>query len=206
VSDAAPSEESDTLSHSRDGSGTTQALTGQSRPTTDTTATTPALCGAGPDRMSDSPGAVPDRVADTSDTCPRAFADVPATLTSDGKRLADAVDIVRTHGHLSGSDMARRHVRAHRPAVARPRRGTPTAAPDSGPCRLSDKAGHPTAHGTSRDPRCAVGRHREGIGYRRALGWMSCPARTTLRHDEDCANRRDSPAMNDDSGTAEQSI
>jgi len=141
----------------------TQALTGQSRPTTDTTATTPALCGAGPDRMSDSPGAVQDRVADTSDTCPRAFADVPATLTSDGKRLADAVDIVRTHGHLSGSDMARRHVRAHRPAVARPRRGTPTAAPDSGPCRLSDKAGHPTAHGTSRDPRCAVGRHREGM-------------------------------------------
>ena len=69
--------------------------------------------------MSDSPGAVQDRVADTSDTCPRAFADVPATLTSDGKRLADAVDIVRTHGHLSGSDMAKHMGRCGHPMSER---------------------------------------------------------------------------------------
>jgi hypothetical protein len=96
MSDAVPSEGSDTLSHSLNGSGTTQALTGHSRPTTDSAAIAPASCGA-----------VPDRVADTSDTRPRAFADMSATLTSDRKRLSAAVDIVRTHGHHSGSDMAR---------------------------------------------------------------------------------------------------
>jgi hypothetical protein len=107
MSDTVPSEASDTLSDSLNGSATTQALTGQSRPTTDTATITPGSCGAGPDRMSDSPGAVPDGVADKSDACPPAFADMSATLASDRKRLSDAVDIVQTHGHLSGSDMAR---------------------------------------------------------------------------------------------------
>jgi hypothetical protein len=119
MSDTVPSEASDTLSHSLIGSGTTQALTGQSSPTTDTAAITPASFGAEPDTMSDSPGAVPDRVADTSDTSPRAFADVSATLTSDRKRLSDAVDIVRTHGHLSGSDMAKQIARSGHPMSER---------------------------------------------------------------------------------------
>jgi len=121
VSDAVPIEGSDTLSHSLNVPGTTKALTGQSRPTTDNAAITPALCGAGP-----------DRVADTPDAYPPVFADVSATLTSDRKRLSAAVDIVRTHGRLSGSDMAKQmgrfghpmSVRAHRLAVAGPRRGT----------------------------------------------------------------------------------
>jgi hypothetical protein len=96
VSDAVPSEVSDTLSHSLNVSGTTKAMTEQSRPATDTAAITPASCGAGPDRMSDTP-----------DAYPRAFTDVSATLASDRKRLSAAVDIVQTHGHLSGSDMAK---------------------------------------------------------------------------------------------------
>jgi hypothetical protein len=122
MSDTVPSEASDTLSHSLIGSGTTRALTGQSSPTTDTAAITPASFGAEPDTMSDSPGAVPDRVADTSDTSdtsPRAFADVSATLASDRKRLSDAVDIVRTHGHLSGSDMAKQMARSGHPMSER---------------------------------------------------------------------------------------
>jgi hypothetical protein len=127
VSDAVPSDESDTVSHILKVSGTTQALTGQSRPTTDTAAITPASCGAGPDRMSDSPGAVPDRVTDTADACPRAFADLSATLTSDRKRLSDAVDIVRTHGHLSGSDMAKQMGRCGHPMSSAPACGGGTA-------------------------------------------------------------------------------
>jgi hypothetical protein len=118
MSDTVPSEGSDTLSHSN-GSVTTQASTGQSRPTTDTTAITPASCGAGPDRMSDSRGASPDRLVDTSDACPPAFADVSATLASDRKRLSDAVDIVRTQGHLSGSDMAKQMARSGHPMSER---------------------------------------------------------------------------------------
>ena len=69
--------------------------------------------------MSDSPGAAPDKVADTSDTCPPAFADVSATLTSDAKRMSDAVNIVRTHGHLSGSDMAKQMARSGHPMSER---------------------------------------------------------------------------------------
>ena len=61
--------------------------------------------------MSDSPRAVPDNVpdnvADTSDTCPPSFSDVSAALGSDRNPLSAAIDIVRTHGHLSGSDMAK---------------------------------------------------------------------------------------------------
>ena len=107
VSDAVPMALSDTLSQSLNLSGTTQTLTGQSRPTTDTAAITPASCGAGPDSVSDSPRAVPDNVTDTSDTYPPLFGDVSAPLGSEQKRLAAAVDIVRTHGPLSGSDMAK---------------------------------------------------------------------------------------------------
>jgi hypothetical protein len=119
MSDTVPSEVSDTLSHSLNGSGTTQALTGQSRPTTDIATIAPDSCGAGPDRMPDSPGAVPDGVADTSDTCPPAFAGVSAALASDRQRLSDAVDIFRTHGHLSGSDMAKQMARCGHPMSER---------------------------------------------------------------------------------------
>jgi hypothetical protein len=51
--------------------------------------------------------------------------------------------------------------------VAGPRRGTPTAEPDSGPCTLSAWAGHPTAHGN--DPCRAVRRHRTAIRLRSAI-------------------------------------
>jgi len=108
VPDAVPNEGSDTLSHSPNVPATTKALTGQSSPTTDAAANTPAVCGAGP-----------DRVADTPDTYPRAFADVSATLASDRKRLSAAVDIVRTHGHLSGSDMAKQMSRCGHPMSER---------------------------------------------------------------------------------------
>ena len=87
---------SDTSSHSVNVPATPTALTGQSSPTTDTAAITPALCGAGP-----------DQVADTPDAYPQALADVSGPLASDRKRLSAAVYIVRTHGHLSGSDMAK---------------------------------------------------------------------------------------------------
>jgi hypothetical protein len=107
VSDAVPSAGSDTLSQSLNESGTTQTLTGQSGPTTDTAAITPASSGSGSDGVEDGPGAAPDRVADTSDTHPPAFANGSATLGSEQKRLSAAVDIVRTHGPLSGSDMAK---------------------------------------------------------------------------------------------------
>ncbi|MBE3074823.1 MAG: hypothetical protein IMZ75_07740 [Actinobacteria bacterium] len=119
MADTVPSEVSDTLSQSLNGSGTTQAMTGQGRPTTDTAAITPASCGAGPDSMSDSPGAVPTGVADTAETCPRAFTDASATSTSDEERLSDAVAIVRTHGHLSGSDMAKQMARSGHPMSER---------------------------------------------------------------------------------------
>jgi hypothetical protein len=115
MSDAVLSEVSDTLSHSLNGCGTAQALTGQSRPTTDTPAIAPASFGTGSDRVSDSP----DTLADTADTYPRTFTNVSATLKSDRKRLSDAVDIVRTHGHLSGSDMARQMSRCGHPMSER---------------------------------------------------------------------------------------
>ena len=115
TSDAVPRHESGTLSHLAKPSDTTQALTGQSRPTTDTAAITPASFGTGPDKVPDSP----DTLADTSDTYPRAFTDVSATLTSDPKRLLAAVDIVRTHGHLSGSDMAKQMSRCGHPMSER---------------------------------------------------------------------------------------
>jgi hypothetical protein len=115
TSDAVPRHGSGTLSHSVNASDTTQALTGQSRPTTDTAAITPASFGTRSDRVSDSP----DTLADTSDTYPRAFTDVSATLTSDPKRLSAAVAIVRTHGHLSGSDMATQMSRCGHPMSER---------------------------------------------------------------------------------------
>jgi hypothetical protein len=119
MSDTVPSEVSDTLSRSLHLSGSTQALTGQSRPTTDTAAIPPSSCGVGPDRTSDNPGAAPDRLADTSDTYPQAFTDVSDTSTSDRRRLSDAIDIVRTHGHLSGNDMARQMARSGHPMSER---------------------------------------------------------------------------------------
>jgi hypothetical protein len=119
VSDAVPSAVSDTLSHSLNLSGTTQALTTQSRPTTDTATITPASCGARPDSVADSPGAVPDNVTDTSDTYPPSFGDVSATLGSDRNPLSAAVDIVRTHGPLSGSDMAKQMGRCGHPMSER---------------------------------------------------------------------------------------
>jgi hypothetical protein len=115
MSDAVLSEVSDTLSHSLNVCGTAQALTGQSMPTTDTAAINPASFGTGSDRVSDST----DTLADTSDTYPRAFTDVSDTLASDRRRLSDAVDIVRTHGHLSGSDMARQMSRCGHPMSER---------------------------------------------------------------------------------------
>jgi hypothetical protein len=47
------------------------------------------------------------------------FTDVSTTLTSDRKRLSDAVDIVRTHGPLSGSDMAKQMGRYGHPMSER---------------------------------------------------------------------------------------
>jgi hypothetical protein len=113
--DALPSTESDTLSDSLNESGTTQALPTQSTPTTNSATITPALSEAGPDSVADSPGAV----ADTSDTYPPAFGDVSATLGSDRNRLSAAVDIVRTHGPLSGSDMAKQMGRCGHPMSER---------------------------------------------------------------------------------------
>ena len=119
VSDAVPNAASDTLSHSLNVSGTTPALTRQNRPTTDTATITPALCGSGPDRVSDTPRAAPDNVTDTSDTYPPSFGDVSATLGSDRNPLSAAVDIVRTHGPLSGSDMAKQMGRCGHPMSER---------------------------------------------------------------------------------------
>jgi hypothetical protein len=107
MSDAVLSEVSDTLSHPLNVSGITQTVTGQSRPAADTAAITPASCGTGPDRAPDSSRAMPDNVADTSDRYPAASAEVSATWGSEQQRLSDAVDIVQTHGPLSGSDMAK---------------------------------------------------------------------------------------------------
>jgi hypothetical protein len=115
VSNAVPSAVPDTLSHSLKASDTTQALTRQNRPTTGSATITPALCGSGPDSVADSPGPV----ADTSDTYSRAFADVSATLGSDRNQLSAAVDIVRTHGPLSGSDMAKHMGRCGHPMSER---------------------------------------------------------------------------------------
>jgi hypothetical protein len=115
MSDAVLSEGSDTLSHSPHVSGSTQALIGHGRPTPDTE----ALVGAGPDRVSDSRSVKLDNVADLSDTCPPAFTDVSDTLASDRKRLSAAVDVVRTHGHLSGSDMAKQMARCGHPMSER---------------------------------------------------------------------------------------
>ncbi len=115
MSDAVPRHGSGTLSHSLHVSGTTQALTGYGRPTPDTE----ALVGAGPDRVSDGRSVRLDNVADMSDTCPPAFTDVSDTLASDRKRLSAAVDIVRTHGHLSGSDMAKQMSRCGHPMTER---------------------------------------------------------------------------------------
>lgn len=132
-------EQSANTAGSLNGSGPTQALTGHGRPTTDTAAIAPASCGA-----------VPDRVADTSDTRPRAFADMSATLTSDRKRLSAEVDIVRTHGHHSGSDVARQmgrclHRMSERTGLRwRDRARNTAGAPESGPCTVSACAGHPT--------------------------------------------------------------
>jgi len=119
VSDTVPSAVSDTLSHSANGSGTTQALTGPGRRATDTATITPASCYTETNRMPDSPSAIPDSGTDTADAYPRTFADVSATLTSDRKRLSAAVDIVRTHGHLSGSDMAKQMGRFGHPMTER---------------------------------------------------------------------------------------
>jgi hypothetical protein len=119
MSDGVLSAASDTLSHSFNLSGTTPALTRQDRPTTDTATITSASCGAVPDRVSDCPRAVPDNVTDTSDTLPSSFGDVSATLGSDRNPLSAAVDIVRTHGHLSGSDMAKQMGRCGHPMSER---------------------------------------------------------------------------------------
>jgi len=118
-SDAVPSAVSGTLSHSLNVSGTTQTLTGQSKPTTDMAATTPALCMAGPNGLSDSPDAAPERMADTSDTSARGFANVSATLASDRDPLSDAVEIVRAYSPLSGSDMAKQMGRRGHPMSER---------------------------------------------------------------------------------------
>jgi hypothetical protein len=119
VSGTVHSAVSDALSHSASGSGTTQALTRPGRPATDTATITPASCNAKIDRMPDSPSAIPDSVTDTTDEYPGTFADVSATLTSDRNRLFAAVDIVRTHGHLSGSDMAKQMGRLGHPMTER---------------------------------------------------------------------------------------
>jgi hypothetical protein len=119
VSDAVPSTVSDTLSQPVNLSGTTQTLTRQSRPTTATAAITPASCGTGPDSVSDSPRTVPDNVTDTSDTYPPSFGEVSATLGSERNPLSAAIDIVRTHGHLSGSNMAKHMGRCGHPMSER---------------------------------------------------------------------------------------
>jgi hypothetical protein len=108
VSDAVHGEGSDTLSHSLNVPGTTTAVTGQSTPTTDIAAITPDICGAGPERL-----------ADTPDADPRGFADVAATVTSDRERLSTALDIVQTLGHLTGSDMAKQMGRHGHPMSER---------------------------------------------------------------------------------------
>jgi hypothetical protein len=115
ISDAVPNAASDTPSQSLNLSGTIQALTAQCKPATETTTITPALSGSGPDSVADSPGAV----ADTSDTYPPSFGDVSATLGSDRNPLSAAVDIVRTHGPLSGSDMAKQMGRCGHPMSER---------------------------------------------------------------------------------------
>ena len=115
MSDAMLNEGSDTLSHSLHVSGCTQALTGHRRPTPDTEASV----GASPDRVSDSCSVRLDNMADMPETCPPAFTDVSDTLASDRKRLSAAVDIVRTHGHLSGSDMAKQMARSGHPMSER---------------------------------------------------------------------------------------
>lgn len=91
------------------------AQTGHRRPTPDTEASV----GARPDRVSDSRSVRLDNVADMPETCPPAFTDVSDTLASDRKRLSAAVDIVRTHGHLSGSDMAKQMARSGHPMSER---------------------------------------------------------------------------------------
>jgi hypothetical protein len=143
VPDAVLRQGSDISAHSVNVPATPTALTGQSSPTTDTSAITPTLCGAGPDRMSDGPGAVPDRVTDTQDGYQPAFDNVSATLASDRKRLSAAVDIVRTHGHLSGSDMAKQMDRCGHPMSERTGLRWRDRAeehrqqhPSSGPCTL----------------------------------------------------------------------
>jgi hypothetical protein len=115
MSDAVLSEVSDTLSHSLNESGSTQTLTGHGRPTPDTE----ALVGARSDRMSDSRTVRLDNVSDMSDTRPPSFTDMSDTLASDRKRLSAAVDIVRTLGHLSGSDMAKQMGRCGHPMSER---------------------------------------------------------------------------------------
>jgi len=143
VSDAGVRQGSDTLSHSVNATATPTTLTGQGSPMTDTTAITQTSWGAGPDRMSDSPGAVPDTVTDTQDAYQPAFDNVSATVASDRKRLSAAVDIVRTHGHLSGSDMARQMDRCGHPMSERTGLRWRDRAeehrqqhPSSGPCTL----------------------------------------------------------------------
>jgi len=119
VSDAVLRQGSDTLSLSVNVPATPTALTGQSGLTTDTAASTPALYGAGPDRVTDTSDALPDRVTDTHDAYQPAFDNVSATLASDRTRLTAAVNIIRTHGHLSGSDMAKQMDRCGHPMSVR---------------------------------------------------------------------------------------
>jgi hypothetical protein len=108
VSDAVPSEGPDTQSHSLNVPATTEALTGQGTPTSDTASITPARCREEPVRVADTPAADP-----------RGFADVSATVTSDRKRLSTALDIVQRHGHLTGSDMAKQMGRCGHPMSER---------------------------------------------------------------------------------------
>ena len=81
---------------------TTQALTEQSRSTSDTATTPPAL-----------KGIAPEWVPDTSDTCPSAFTDVPDTL------LSTAVEIIQVHGLLPASAMARKMSSPEHPMTER---------------------------------------------------------------------------------------
>jgi hypothetical protein len=88
---------------------TIQTLTGQSRPTSDTATTPPALSGI-----------VQERVSDTSDTGPSAFADVPDTLMSGQKQmLSTAVEIIQVHGLLPASAMARKMSSPEHPMTER---------------------------------------------------------------------------------------
>jgi hypothetical protein len=119
VSDTMLSAVSNTPSHSLNVADSTQALTGQNNQASDTAALAPAWSGTALDKVSNSPATVPDRVADMSDTCPPAFADVPDTSVSDRKRLSAAVEIVRTFGPLSGSDMAKQMSRCGHPMSER---------------------------------------------------------------------------------------